>query len=32
LRDELRSLPGVTSLESALSLREIKANGGLPLN
>lgn len=32
LRDELRSLPGVTSLESALSLREVKANGGLPLN
>jgi Lrp/AsnC family leucine-responsive transcriptional regulator len=32
LRDELRSLPGVTSLESALSLREIKADGGLPLN
>jgi Lrp/AsnC family transcriptional regulator, leucine-responsive regulatory protein len=32
LRDELRSLPGVTSLESSLSLREVKANGGLPLS
>jgi Lrp/AsnC family transcriptional regulator, leucine-responsive regulatory protein len=31
MRDELRSLPGVTSVESSLSLREIKANGGLPL-
>jgi Lrp/AsnC family leucine-responsive transcriptional regulator len=32
LRDELRSLPGVTSLESSLSLREVKANGGFPLS
>lgn len=31
VRDELRSLPGVTSVESSLSLREVKANGGLPL-
>jgi Lrp/AsnC family leucine-responsive transcriptional regulator len=31
LRDQLRTLPGVTSVESALSLREVKANGGLPL-
>ncbi|WJF92123.1 Lrp/AsnC family transcriptional regulator [Paraburkholderia bonniea] len=31
MRDELRSLPGVTSVESSLSLREVKANGGLPL-
>ena len=30
MRDELRSLPGVTSVESSLSLREIKSNGGLP--
>src|ERR1700761_7770912 len=30
MRDEMRSLPGVTSVESALSLREVKANGGLP--
>jgi Lrp/AsnC family leucine-responsive transcriptional regulator len=32
MRDELRCLPGVTSVESSLSLREIKANGGLPMN
>jgi Lrp/AsnC family leucine-responsive transcriptional regulator len=32
LPDELRSLPGVTSLESSLSLREVKANGGFPLS
>jgi hypothetical protein len=25
-------LPGVTSVESSLSLREVKANGGLPLS
>ncbi|MCC8394578.1 Lrp/AsnC family transcriptional regulator [Paraburkholderia sp. MMS20-SJTR3] len=31
MRDELRGLPGVTSVESALSLREVKAFGGLPL-
>ncbi|WP_153102011.1 Lrp/AsnC family transcriptional regulator [Paraburkholderia hayleyella] len=31
MRDELRGLPGVTSVESALSLREVKANGSLPL-
>ncbi len=31
MRDQLRSLPGVTSVESSLSLREVKANGGLPL-
>jgi DNA-binding Lrp family transcriptional regulator len=31
MRDELRSLPGVTSVESSLSLREVKANGRLPL-
>jgi DNA-binding Lrp family transcriptional regulator len=31
MRDQLRGLPGVTSVESSLSLREIKANGGLPL-
>ncbi|WP_233867865.1 Lrp/AsnC family transcriptional regulator [Paraburkholderia adhaesiva] len=29
--DKLRSLPGVTSVESSLSLREVKADGGLPL-
>ena len=32
MRDELRSLPGVTSVESSLSLREVKSNGGLPLS
>ncbi|CAM2197588.1 Bkd operon transcriptional regulator [Paraburkholderia kururiensis] len=31
MRDELRCLPGVTSVESSLSLREVKANGGLPV-
>jgi Lrp/AsnC family leucine-responsive transcriptional regulator len=31
MRYELRSLAGVTSAESALSLREVKANGGLPI-
>jgi Lrp/AsnC family transcriptional regulator, leucine-responsive regulatory protein len=32
MRDELRSLPGVTSVESSLSLREVKSFGGLPLS
>ncbi|HEY4297045.1 MAG TPA: Lrp/AsnC family transcriptional regulator, partial [Paraburkholderia sp.] len=32
MRDELRSLPGVTSVESSLSLREVKSHGGLPLS
>jgi len=32
MRDELRGLPGVTSVESALSLREVKPPGGLPLS
>jgi len=31
MRDELRSLPGVTAVESSLSLREIKADGRLPV-
>lgn len=31
LRDVLRALPGVTSVESVLSLREVKRNAGLPL-
>ncbi|MEQ5843455.1 Lrp/AsnC family transcriptional regulator [Paraburkholderia acidicola] len=31
MRDELRSLPGVTSVESSLSLREVKASAGLPV-
>jgi DNA-binding Lrp family transcriptional regulator len=31
MRDQLRSLPGVTSVESALSLREVKAASGLPV-
>jgi Lrp/AsnC family transcriptional regulator, leucine-responsive regulatory protein len=30
-RDVLRTLPGVTSVESMMSLREIKRDGGLPL-
>jgi Lrp/AsnC family transcriptional regulator, leucine-responsive regulatory protein len=30
-RDVLRSLPGVTSVESSLSLREVKAQGDLPV-
>lgn len=32
MRDVVRCLPGVTSVESALSLREVKADGGLPLS
>jgi len=32
MRDVLRGLPGVTSVESALSLREVKPFGGLPLS
>ena len=31
MRDVLRTLPGVTGVESILSLREIKRDGGLPL-
>jgi DNA-binding Lrp family transcriptional regulator len=31
LRDVLRALPGVTSVESTLSLREVKRNAGLPM-
>lgn len=31
MRDQLRSLPGVTFVESALSLREVKADHGLPV-
>ena len=31
IRDVLRVLPGVTGVESTLSLREIKRNTGLPL-
>ncbi|GLU32032.1 Lrp/AsnC family transcriptional regulator [Trinickia caryophylli] len=31
VRDELRALPGVTSVESVLSLREVKHDTGLPL-
>ncbi|MFP6561741.1 Lrp/AsnC family transcriptional regulator [Paraburkholderia sp. B3] len=31
MRDQLRGLPGVTAVESALSLREVKADNGLPL-
>ncbi|AFQ49591.1 Lrp/AsnC family transcriptional regulator [Burkholderia cepacia] len=31
LRDSLRTLPGVTSIESALSLREVKHDAGLPV-
>ncbi|QCP53857.1 Lrp/AsnC family transcriptional regulator [Trinickia violacea] len=31
IRDVLRALPGVTSVESVLSLREVKRYGGLPL-
>lgn len=30
-RDVLRALPGVTAVESVLSLREVKRNSGLPL-
>jgi Lrp/AsnC family transcriptional regulator, leucine-responsive regulatory protein len=31
MRDQVRALPGVTSIESALSLREVKSPGALPL-
>jgi Lrp/AsnC family transcriptional regulator, leucine-responsive regulatory protein len=31
LRESLRMLPGVTSIESALSLREVKHDAGLPV-
>jgi len=31
MRDVLRTLPGVTSVESVLSLREVKARGALPI-
>lgn len=31
VRDVLRALPGVTSVESVLSLREVKSDAGLPL-
>lgn len=31
VRDVLRALPGVTSVESVLSLREVKRDAGLPL-
>jgi Lrp/AsnC family transcriptional regulator, leucine-responsive regulatory protein len=31
MRDVLRTLPGVTAVESMLSLREVKKNTGLPL-
>jgi DNA-binding Lrp family transcriptional regulator len=31
VRDVLRALPGVTSVESVLSLREVKRDSGLPL-
>ncbi|WP_059412278.1 Lrp/AsnC family transcriptional regulator [Cupriavidus basilensis] len=31
MRDVLRTLPGVTAVESLLSLREVKRNAGLPL-
>jgi DNA-binding Lrp family transcriptional regulator len=31
VRDVLRALPGVTSVESVLSLREVKRDTGLPL-
>ncbi|MGH8782966.1 Lrp/AsnC family transcriptional regulator [Paraburkholderia sp.] len=31
MRDQLRGLPGVTSVESSLSLREVKADTGLPI-
>jgi Lrp/AsnC family transcriptional regulator, leucine-responsive regulatory protein len=31
MREQLRSLPGVTSVESSLSLREVKADGGPPI-
>lgn len=31
LRESLRNLPGVTSIESALSLREVKREAEMPL-
>ncbi len=31
VRDRLRTLPGVTSVQTSLSLREIKADGRLPI-
>jgi Lrp/AsnC family transcriptional regulator, leucine-responsive regulatory protein len=31
MRDVLRTLPGVTAVESMLSLREVKARAALPL-
>ncbi|MFC0402031.1 Lrp/AsnC family transcriptional regulator [Paraburkholderia rhizosphaerae] len=31
MRDQLRGLPGVSAVESALSLREVKSPGALPL-
>jgi len=31
IRDQLRCLPGVTSVESSISLREVKADRGLPV-
>jgi len=31
VRDVLRSLPGVTSVESMLSLRDVKGRGALPI-
>lgn len=31
VRDVIRTLPGVTSVESVLSLREVKRHSGLPL-
>jgi Lrp/AsnC family transcriptional regulator, leucine-responsive regulatory protein len=31
MRDVLRTLPGVTAVESMLSLREVKRDGGLPV-
>lgn len=31
VRDVVRTLPGVTSVESVLSLREVKSDAGLPL-
>ncbi|CAL8476686.1 Lrp/AsnC family transcriptional regulator [Caballeronia sp. S22] len=31
MRDVLRTLPGVTAVESMLSLRELKRDGGLPV-
>jgi DNA-binding Lrp family transcriptional regulator len=31
MRDVLRTLPGVTAVESMLSLREVKRDGGVPM-